>query len=218
MTILSLTRLQETGRKRKKEPVCAPTLAAHSSRKISEVAHSLASENVASAERQATPDPRLILRSPHHTAPLDSSRAMRGAQKKSRGFSLARRRCCRAVQCRVLQPVLGAPRQRSHLKRARSTDIEAAADPAGSLELWPHLASGDMLPRVRFLRGPTSPEDGDPTSPDSWNQPTTIKSCMSSCSTTSENRRWPEADSSKYTAPITSLVYSVVCCGLVGEG
>jgi len=153
---------------------------------------------------------------PNHTTRFVSCDAR--SSKKSRGFSLARRRCCSAVQCRVLQPVVGAPRQRWHLKRARSTDIEAAADPAGSLELWSHLASGDMLPRVRFLRGPTSPEDGDPTSPDSWNQPTTIKSCMSSCSTTSENRRWPEADSSKYTAPITSLVYSVVCCGLVGEG
>jgi len=132
----------------KSERAWAPTLAADFSRRISESGALTGIGNVASAERQAPLDPRLILRSPHHTTRFVSCDAMRGAH----------RRCCRAAahcsaQCSVCSVLHASDRI---FKRARGAPTSRQLPI--QLEAWNYMP-GDMLPRVTFLSGPTSPED-----------------------------------------------------------
>lgn len=123
----------------------------------------------AASGRRAPPDPRLILRSPHH---WHSIRLVRGAQKKVSRIQFQSlpplprtqkmlRHClprARSTECKVsstssVQPVPGAPRSRSHLRRARSTDIEAAAGGAGLGPIWRHAATRHVLQRAHKSSG-----------------------------------------------------------------
>jgi hypothetical protein len=127
--------------------VCAPTQAAHSSRKISGGALTSIG-NVASAERQNPPDPRLILRSPHH-----SIRLVRGAQKKKSKPRVARRRCCRAVQgaaaacARCSTPAIASQACAEHRHRGSCRSSWNYG------RIWRHAATRHVLERAHKSRG-----------------------------------------------------------------